>query len=182
MRRTLSKLVGCALMLAVPALSRAEGPLYGLDAMTSTVMQEGQSSFSGLAIRTRLHDLRLIDGWEVMPSIEYWRNGSTVQPFGIQTSRRDLTLAVDVRYNFRQEGWSPYLGVGVAAHSLSNRVNAPGLGLIDAEDSLLKGGLSALAGASFPMGARFENFVEFKYHHVTDYRQLKLNWGLSWKL
>ena len=180
--RTFSKLIGCALFLAVPAFAYADGPLFAVEGLTSTVMQEGQSSFSGLAIRTRLHDVRLIEGWEVVPSVEYWRNSSTVEPFGIQTSRRDLTLAADVRYNLRLEGWTPYLGVGIAAHSLSNKVNAPALGLIDAENTLMKGGLSALVGASFPMGVRFENFVELKYHHVTDYRQLKLNWGLAWKL
>ena len=47
---------------------------------------------------------------------------------------------------------------------------------------MIKGGLAALAGLSFGMSDRIDNFIELKYHHIPDYRQLKLNWGLSFKL
>ena len=41
------------LLLAAPAATRADSALKGIDVMTSTVMQEGQSSFSGVGLRAR---------------------------------------------------------------------------------------------------------------------------------
>ena len=60
----------------------------GVDALQSTVMQKGQSSFSGMAVRTRLTSARLVPGFDFLPSIEYWRSKTTVSAFGIETSRR----------------------------------------------------------------------------------------------
>jgi hypothetical protein len=117
-----------------------------------------------------------------MPSIEYWRNSSTVPPYNIRASRRDGTMAMDVRYMFHPAGWQPYIGAGFGVHFLSSQVNAPSLGLNDASDSVIKGGLSALAGVSFGMSKRLDNFIELKYHHIPDYRQLKINWGLAFRL
>jgi opacity protein-like surface antigen len=174
--------------LAAPALfttaAHADGAtLSGIDAMTSTVMQEGQSSFSGIALRVRLKSPRFIEGIEFMPTVEYWRNTSSIQAFGgIKTTRKDATLGADARYMFRSTGIRPYLGAGFALHFLSSAVDAPSLGINDQSDALVKGGLAALAGASFALSERFDNFVELKYHHVTQYRQLKLNWGLTYKL
>ncbi len=156
--------------------------IIGVDGMSATVMQEGQSSFSGLGLRARIKSDRFIEGIEFMPALEWWRNNSTVEPFGIRSSRRDATLALDARYAFKHEGFTPYLGGGFAIHFLTNEVDAPALGLNDAQHSVIKGGLSALGGISFPLGGRFSNLVELKYHHVTDFRQLKLNWGIGYRL
>lgn len=168
------------LLTAAPA--RAASSFAGIDALTSTVLQEGQSSFSGIALRARVTTVRLIEGWELLPTFEYWRNGNTVEPFDIRTSRRDATLGCDIRYNFRREHWTPYVGGGLGVHFLSSEVNAPSLGLYSAENSVMKGGVSLLGGVTFPLSSRVDNFVEAKYHHVSDYRQLKLNWGLSFRL
>jgi len=164
-----------------PAASAA-GSLVGVDVMTSTVMQEKQSSFSGIALRTRIKSPRLIQGVEVLPTVEYWRNANTVEPFGIHTTRKDATLGGDIRYAFRQTGTQPYVGAGFALHFLSSSVDAPSLGINDQSNAIVRGGLSAMAGLQFPLAGRFENFVELKYHHVPHYRQLKLNWGLSVKV
>ncbi len=168
-----------AAALAPPAHA---GDLTGIDGATATVMQEGQSSFSGLALRLRFHPAALIRNIEVMPTIEYWRNSNSVSAFGIESTRKDATLGVDARYVFYRDGWEPYLGAGLAVHFLSATVNAPSLGLIEANDSLTKGGLAALAGVSVPLTTKISNFFELKYHHVTDYRQLKLNWGITYNL
>jgi hypothetical protein len=74
------------------------------------------------------------------------------------------------------------VGGGFSLHFLSSTVDAPSLGLNHESNALMKGGLSLLGGLAFPLSGRFENFVELKYHHVPDYRQLKLNWGLAVKL
>jgi hypothetical protein len=169
------------LLASAPAVARA-GLISGLDGMSSTVMQEGQSSFSGLAVRVRLQPQRLIQQVELMPSVEYWRSSNTVQHYGIETMRKDATLGMDARYTFNTKGWRPYVGAGFGLHFLSSRVNAPSLGLNDATDSVVKGGLAALGGVSFGLSQRLDNFIELKYHHITDYRQLKINWGLSYRL
>lgn len=154
--------------------------LLGVDVMTANVMQEKQSSFSGLGLRVRLHDERLIDAVTFMPTVEYWRSSSTVTGFGIHSVRSDATLGCDIRYALRATGWKPYVGGGYALHFLESEVNAPALGLNNASHALTKGGVTALAGATFPLTGRLENVVELKYHHVTDYRQLKINMGLAY--
>jgi opacity protein-like surface antigen len=165
----------------IPRAPRA-GTVTAVEGMSSTVIQEGQSSFSGLAVRLRLHPAKVIEELEFMPSIEYWRNSNTVQPYDIKTMRKDATFGVDVRYRFNTQRWNPYIGAGYALHFLSSRVNAPSLGLDEATNAVTKGGLAALAGVSFGLTGRVDNFFELKYHHVPDYRQLKINWGLSVKL
>lgn len=170
-----------SLALAAPLTATAGTALVGVDGMSATVMQEGQSSFSGLGLRARFQSDRLIEGLEFMPTMEWWRNNSTVRPFGITSSRRDAAMALDARYSFKREGFTPYAGGGFAIHFLTSEVDAPALGLRHAQDSVIKGGLAVLGGVSIPFGERFANYLELKYHHVTDFRQLKLNWGISYR-
>jgi len=157
------------------------GTLTGIEAMMATVMQEDQSSFSGLALRVRLQPPQLLQQIEFMPTIEYWRNSNHVATYDVRTERKDATLGIDMRYNFEAGTFRPYLGAGWALHFLSSAIDAPGLGIPESHDSVAKGGLTALAGVSFPITERFENFLDLKYHHVTDYRQLKLNWGFTYR-
>ncbi len=151
-----------------------------IEAMTSTVMQSGQSSLSGLAFRLNLRPTGTVENFEVLPYIEYWRNKSTLDAFDIEATRRDATLGVDARWMWRNGTWSPYVGAGYGLHFLSTEVDAPSFGLEDASDSYVKGALGALGGVSFPLGGRFENFVEFKYHHLSGDSQFKFNYGLTW--
>jgi opacity protein-like surface antigen len=165
------------LLLAAPA---AAGPVAGIEAMTSTIFQEHQSSFSGLGVRLRLAPERLIKGVEILPTLEYWRNSSSIGAFGIEATRKDATIGVDGRYRFHVGNFEPYAGLGIGVHFLSARVNAPQFGLTDANDSLVKGGLTILGGLNFELTERVGNFIELKYHDVSDYRQLKFNWGLGY--
>lgn len=169
-----------ALVVALPALARASGVLTGVDGMTSTVMQEHQSSFSGLGLRVRLHSARLVSGFEILPLVEYWRNSTTVDPFNIKTSRRDATLGADVRYSFRTSNWHPYVGGGWGMHFLSSEASGPGIG--DRTSSVIKGGLEALGGLTFGLTPKLDNFIEGKYQHLPGYSQVKFNWGLSYTL
>lgn len=179
-RRLRSAALLLAFSLAAFGAPAAAGPFAGIDGVSSTVMQEGQSAFSGIGVRLRLTSAQLIPGIDFLPTIEYWRNRTTVSTFGIETARRDATLGVDARYTFKREGWSPYAGAGFGLHFLSSEVNAPSLGLVDAEDSLVKGGVAVLGGVTFPITERIGNLVEAKYHVLSDYGQLKLSWGLAW--
>jgi len=179
MRILFALAVASAAMLAIPSTPRAAGLVIGVDGMTSTVMQKGQSSFSGVAVRLRLRPASLSQSIEILPSIEYWRNSSTIQPYDIRSSRRDATLALDGRYRFTKTGWAPFLGAGLGLHFLSNEVNAPSLGIQDVQTTAVRGGLALLGGVNFPMTPRFENFIELKYHMLSGAEQLKLNWGLG---
>ena len=164
-----------------PPVSSA-GMLTAVDGMTSTILQEKQSSFSGIAIRARLQPASLIKEVELMPTVEYWRNSSTAQPYDIRSTRTDATLGCDARYVFDQPGWKPYVGAGFGIHFLSSSVEAPSLGITNGGTNVIKGGLAALVGASFGLAGRLDNFLELKYHHIPEYRQLKINWGLSYRL
>jgi opacity protein-like surface antigen len=181
MRKILRLPVFLIVLTSFPFMARA-GVLTGLDAMSATVLQKGQSSFSGIGLRARLHPEQLVKQVELMPSFEYWRNTSTVHPYGIHSMRKDATLALDARYKFSPKGWNPYVGAGFAVHFLSWKVDAPSLGIHDANDAVIKGSLGAIAGMTFGLSGRLDNFFELKYHHLTDYGQLKINWGLSYKM
>jgi len=174
----LAALAATAVLTAASTCSA--GGLTGIDGMMSTVLQEGQSSFSGLAIRGRFHDARFLDAVDFLPTVEYWRNSSTINAFALNAVRRDATLGADVRYLFPGDMWRFYAGGGYAVHFLSNEVHAPAAGLEDANDSLTKGGLTLLGGVAFGTTSRVGNFIELKGHLVGDYRQLKINMGLSW--
>jgi opacity protein-like surface antigen len=173
-------LVVAAAAAVFPRLASATTPPPAIDVIMSTVMQEHQTSISGLAIRGVIHSPRLIDNVSILPTIEWWRASNHVEPYGIETSRNDNTIGADARYDFLQmKTFVPYLGAGYSVHFLSSRVNAPALGVNDASKSITKGGLDALAGVSFPITTRVANFIELKYHALSDYQQLKFNWGIS---
>ena len=178
--RWLTRMTMVALLCGALAPAASAMKLTAVDIMTSTVMQEKQSSFSGLALRARMTSPIFVQGIEFMPTIEYWRNANSLDaPFGIRTTRKDATLAADVRYAFRTTGTKPYVGMGFGVHFLSSSVDAPTLGVNDESHGLIKGGFGVLGGAAFPLTQKVENFLELKYHHVPGYRQLKFNWGLG---
>jgi hypothetical protein len=160
----------------------ADGLLSGVDGMTSTVMQHGQSSFSGLAMRARLHPASLSSQIEILPTVEYWRNSSSVEPYNIHSSRSDATLGVAGRFVFQTHGWEPYAGLGLALHFLSEEVEAAALGVPKAQASSVKGGVSFLGGLSIPLTQKVDNFFELNFHDLPGSSQLKLNFGLSYNL
>ena len=181
MRSRLSFLALLCLALApLPTTTFAATTLSGLEAMTTTVFQEGQTSFSGLALRAAFGSDLLFPGVTLLSGIEWWRNSTKVESYELSADRRDVTLAFDARYTFEFRNVQPYLGMGYGMHFLNTEVSAPTLGLPRAENALIKGGVSGHAGLLFPVGSKFQNLVEVKYHHVTDYRQWKLNLGVTY--
>lgn len=167
---------------ATPAKPLVKNGIVGLDAMTSTVFQEGQSSFSGLVFRMRIHSAAVVQNLEILPTFEYWQNTSTLSGFQVKTQRRDATLGCDARWVFSHAGWRPYAGVGLALHFLNNELRAPSLGVPKATDAIIKGGVNALGGVNFGMTERLGSFIELKFLGVSKYRQIKFNTGLSWNL
>jgi opacity protein-like surface antigen len=168
----------------VPGQAAAPPPhagVCGLDVMTSTVFLEHQSSFAGTALRLRLRSARLVPNIEFIPLVEYWRSRSSVSAYGgVQLTRSDATLGCSARWVFIKDHWQPYLGAGVAAHFLDDKLNAPGLGVDDQHDSSVRGAYLLLGGVTFPITKSISNFLELEYHGVSDFRQFKLHTGLGW--
>lgn len=180
-----------ALTLRAPAASAAPAPnaavapsaavaSKAIEGVTSTIFQQHQSSFSGIGIRMRVPLPQMIEGFSIAPSLEYWRNTSTLSDFGLEATRKDATLAALIRYDMKREGWQPYFGAGLGMHFLSSHVNAPTLGLNDASESVMKGGVALLGGIKFGLAGKLGNLVELEYHGVGEHSQLKFNWGLSY--
>jgi hypothetical protein len=175
--------------LLSPALAHADasgsttaprGGITGIDAMTGTVFQQGQSSFSGIALRLRVHHAALVPSVEILPTFEFWQNTSHVDAFGIETKRRDATMSCDARWLFRSRPWQPYLGAGIGLHFLDSEVRAPSLGLPHGSEGLVKGGLEALGGIQSSSESHLGSFLELKFLNVPAYRQFKINTGLAW--
>lgn len=180
--RLLLRLCLVTVLLLLSAVLARAGTFGGVDLMTATVMQKHQSSFSGLAARARLTSARIVPGFELQPFVEYWRTSTTVDPPNVTVSRKDATLGAGLGYRFRRSGWQPYVSGGLGIHFLSSKVNAPQLGLDDQQDSVIRGGLYALAGIGVPLSGHIQNFLEVEYHHLPDISQLKINTGISWGL
>jgi hypothetical protein len=163
---------------ATPVLKN--GGITGLDMMTGTVFQEGQSSFSGIALRLRVRNSVFVPALEFLPTIEYWQNTSKIENFDIETRRRDATLGLDLRWEFANKAWKPYAGGGFAMHFLDDELRAPRFGQPRASTGVVKGGVNAMVGADFNLGGRLGSFVELKLLNVSHYRQVKFNTGLGW--
>jgi opacity protein-like surface antigen len=156
------------------------GGVSGFDVMTSTVFQEGQSSFSGFGFRLRLKSSRLVPNVEFAPGVEFWRHKNEISSYNIKTSRGDATLSFIARWTFPREHWQPYVGAGAAVHFLDEKVDAPDFGLVDVHDSTVRGGYILDGGVNFTITKTISNFLELEYHGVTDYRQTKFHAGVSW--
>ena len=164
-------------------LTARTGGIVGFQAMTGTVFQEGQSSFSGIAVRVRVRNAALLPNVELLPTMEYWQNNSHLDAFDIRTKRRDATMGMDVRWVFQNtRAWQPYFGAGFALHFLNDELQAPRQGIPRDSRGLVRGGGALLGGVEFNLGSRLGSFVEAKFHNVSEYRQLKINTGLSWNL
>ena len=178
--RLSARMLVCALALSIWPLAARAGPINGVDVMMATVMQQNQSSFSGLGLRMRVKPPQLIQQITLMPTIEYWRNRTTLDPFGIEATRKDATLGALFRYDWKREGWQPYGGAGLGLHFLSSELDAPSLGFNNESEALMKGGVALLGGIKFGIAGKLGNFIELEYHGLGEQSQTKFNWGLSY--
>src|SRR5206468_948759 len=85
------------LTASLPVSSFAATTMSSVEGMTSTVFQENQTSFSGLGARVTFQSDALVPGIAFVPGIEFWRNRTHVDAYGINANRRDATLNLDAR-------------------------------------------------------------------------------------
>ncbi|MCC6653200.1 MAG: hypothetical protein IT348_18750 [Candidatus Eisenbacteria bacterium] len=153
-------------------------PFTGVDFLTATVFQEGQTSFSGVALRARMQNARVVSQMDFLPTVEYWQ--TNVSALGFRTTRRDATLGGFARWTFpSSRAWNPYLGAGLGIHFMHSAVQSPDTRI---EDDTVRGAVAAIAGLSFGNNERFGNFLELELHHLGGERQLKFNMGMSWNI
>src|SRR5262245_9980890 len=174
--RVKARMLVVALLAAsvLPAAAHA-GPMVGLEGITSTVFQQEQSSFSGIGLRLKIQPPQLVEGLTVVPLLEYWRAKSTLRAFDIESVRKDATLGTYMRFDFAHENWQPYAGLGLGMHFISDEVDAPTLGLNNASDTIIKGGLMLVGGVSFGLSGKLGNMLEAEYHHLPGQSQFKAN-------
>ncbi|NOT35452.1 MAG: hypothetical protein HOP12_15005 [Candidatus Eisenbacteria bacterium] len=165
--------------LAQPVVSHS-APITGVEGVFHTIFQQDQSSFSGLGLRVHLKSASLIENVTITPSIQFWRNRNRVESFDITSTRSDARLGADARYTFLQYSVRPWVGAGWGLHFLSNEVNAPTLGLVNAEDSVIRGGMSIGAGLSTPIAGKLANDFGLEYDFLGRGSQTKLNMGLHY--
>ncbi len=151
----------------------------GADFQLQTVKRNDQTAISGLAFRGRMESIDLPVGLMFLPTIERWRDKNTIGFVGIESSQRDLALGMDAAYQIQLGAWSPYLGLGLTSHFIQSEASAPQLGLPRAEDSLTKIGPNFLLGVDMPGASGVRSYMEAKFQYISDYEQLKLNWGIS---
>lgn len=155
--------------------------ILSVEGLLSTVFQSGETSFSGTGLRIPMQPAGLLEGFSIVPTIEYWRNTNKLDDFGIKTTEKDATLGVEFRYEFPREGtFKPYLGLGYGFHFLSSEVEASAIPLND-HDSVTRGGVSVLGGITMPITTHLMNVFDLKFHYLPDDSQTKLNYGLAWK-
>lgn len=179
MRMRFPSLVAAGLFL-LPSLAFAQSVNFrGIDVMTQTVKQEGQSTISGLGIRLRMQSDDLPAGLTLVPTLEHWRDSDRLQDFNIRATQRDLTLGLDGRYDWQWGNWRPYAGAGLGAHFIKTTFEAPDLGVAGEEETRTKVGPDVLVGLQLSPIAWLQSFAEAKYYYVPPFRQFKLNWGLG---
>ena len=121
----LCTLASTALAADTAPVTAHNGGIVGLGVMTGTVFQEGQSSFSGMAVRLRVRNTAFRPNLELLPTLEYWQNSNHLDAFDIRTRRRDATLGADVRWVFdSKKGWQPYVGAGFGLHFLNDELQS----------------------------------------------------------
>jgi len=167
-------------LFSCPAVAQSQSfHVTGLDGMTQTVKQEGQSAITGLAFRARVASDDLPVGMSLMPNLEYWKDSDRLQDFNIRASQKDLTLGLDARYDLTMGSWRPYFGGGLSAHFIKSKFSAPDIGVPGTEESHTKIGPNALLGLQLAPLGFLQSFIEAKYEHVPPFRQFKFNWGFG---
>jgi len=178
--RAVTRLLFATGLLLVPASAFSQSfHINGIDAMTQSVKQEGQSFITGLAVRTRLSSDDLPVGLTLMPTLEYWRDTDQLKDFNVRATQKDLTLGLDGRFDFSAGTWRPYAGAGLAAHFVNTKFEAPDIGVQQQEEGHTKIGPEVIAGLQLAPISWLQSFFELKYDYVPPFRQFKLNWGFG---
>src|SRR2546427_10716847 len=140
-------LLAAGFLLLVPMAAQSQSiHMNGLDGMTQTVKQEGQSAVTGMALRARLGSDDLPVGSTLMPTLEYWKDSDRLQDFNIKSTQKDPSLGLDGRYDLSMGKWRPYFGAGLGAHFIKTTFSAPDIGVAPTEQSHTKIGPNALIG------------------------------------
>ncbi len=113
--------------------------------------------------------------------LDYWSHSEDAFG-GASASVSDLALSARGTYLFSVASprIQPYAGVGLGLHFLSAKVEVPGFLAVESSDTKL--GLELGGGFEAPMGPKTAFLGELWYGVVSDFNQLALRVGLSYKV
>ncbi len=113
--------------------------------------------------------------------LDYWSHSEDAFG-GASASVSDVALSARGTYLFPVSSpkIQPYAGVGLGLHFLSAKVEVPGF--LAAENSDTKLGLELGGGLEAPMGPKTSFIGELWYGIVSDFNQLSLRAGLTYKV
>ncbi len=181
----MKRFLGLAVMLLfVAALGSAQG--IGLKAIGGEV---GYNSFSfaseswGGFVVGAVADLgELTQGISLYPSVTYASASKTI--YGADASVSDLAINANVKYAFKGESITPYVGAGLGLNFISSTVNLPsytilgttyGGGSVSASDTKI--GINLLAGAQMGFGS-MTGFAQAGYNLVSEVNHFQILVGV----
>jgi opacity protein-like surface antigen len=182
-RPTLLLTLACCVLAAPVAHAEAKLGLESLGATVGMVSPENLGSTFGLGAFANLGTIVPDLGLETR--VDFWSKSES--SFGFETSVSDITLGARVKYFFTLEGTpiQPYAGGGLGIHFLHSEVTVPpffGAPPMTASGSDTRIGLDLGGGFTAPVSPRSDLVGEAWYGVVSDFSQLALRVGLSYKL
>ena len=173
--------LACALV-APAAHAQAKLGLESIGATVGMVSPENLGSTFGLGAFANLGTIMPDLGLETR--VDYWSKSES--SFGFETSVSDITLGARVKYFFALEGTpiKPYAGGGLGLHFLHEEATIPPFfgGPLTTSASDTRVGLDLGGGFTAPVSPRSDLVGEAWYGVVSDFSQLSLRVGLSFKL
>lgn len=147
----------------------------GMGARIGLVDPEGASSTLDLGLH--------IDAGEfarnvrLSPILEYWSVGQDVGPYNADL--RDFSLGADVSLDFplQDSRVTPYAGGGIGLHWLKASTNVPNVE--DQSDTKL--GFDLMGGVRTDAMPNLALFGELRYNFVSDFNQLKILGGFTYR-
>ena len=178
---TLACVVGA---LATPA-AHAE-PKLGLESIGASIgMVSPENLGSTFGLGAFAHLGTIMPDLALETRIDFWSKSEN--SFGFETSVSDITLGARVKYMFTLEGTPirPFAGGGLGLHFLHTEATIPpffGGPALTTSGSDTRLGLDLGGGFTAPVSPRSDLVGEAWYGVVSDFSQLALRVGLSYKL
>jgi len=170
-----------ALVVFVMALGNAQQ--IGLKAVGGEVGYNSFSfadeSFGGLAFGAVANLGELTQGLSLYPSVTYAMGSKN------DVDVSDLAINANVKYSFKAEGFTPYVGGGIGLNIVSvttPAITVPFFGTVGGgSESETRIGINLLGGAEMKLG-NMTGFAQFGYNLVSDFNHFQILAGVMFPL
>jgi opacity protein-like surface antigen len=113
----------------------------------------------------------------LQPLAEYWSVGQDVGPYNADLRDFSIGADIDVDFPLQDSRLTPYAGGGLGVHWLKASTTVPDVP--DMSDTKL--GISLQGGVRTEMMPNLALFGEVRYNFVSDFNQLKILGGLTYR-